>query len=102
MRKAALVLILGVTSVSAPAHPQQPADREADRVLVANADGSWTIASDVAEDPRSLSRETEELVIDEGDPAIRDARRMRRSEEERAVEEAFEEAVEWSRRTEPQ
>ena len=102
MRKVAFALAFGLIAVPAAAQPQQTADRDADRILLANADGSWTITRDIAEEPHRLSIETEELVLDEDEPAARDARRMRRSEQERALEEAFEEAVEWSRRTDPQ
>ena len=102
MRNAPLILAFALVAVPAAAQPEQPADRDAERLLVAHADGSWTITRDIAEEPETLARETEALVLDEDDPATRDADRMRRSEEERDLEEAFEEAVEWSRSTEPQ
>ena len=102
MRNISLALVFGLIAYPAAAQPKQPADRDREPVLIAHADGSWTISRDIAAEPATLARETEGLVLDEDDPATGDAHRMRRSEAERDFEEAFEDAVEWSRRTEPQ
>ena len=90
-------LMVAAAALSAAfAQPAQPAGYEAE-LLVANADGSWTITAPIHEEPVSLARLTGGLLEDDDSfdsPAwVSERDRMREQEEDDQVERAFEEAI---------
>jgi hypothetical protein len=85
-------------AAAAPAPPPETPPGEAAPLLVAHADGSWTITREIREEPPMLEIASDFLLVDWTGADDRDA--MRAGEEERQADEAFEEAIEAARRDE--
>ena len=95
----ASLFALGLAAAAAPAAPAQP-KAQAEPLLVANADGSWTITRTIEEPAPALSFATDELLTDEPDLAADPRESLREDELEMQVEDAFEDAVDAARRDE--
>ncbi|MGZ8283337.1 MAG: hypothetical protein ACXWUN_10365 [Allosphingosinicella sp.] len=103
---AGLLAVFAALPAAANDHAGSAADEQAQAgapLLVARADGSWTITRTIREAPVSLAYATDGLVLLEDEAATveaaedgaRDA--MREFEEERTVRRAYEEAVDQAR-----
>ena len=89
-----LVLLLAASATPALAEAGQGAP-PAQPVLVAEADGSWTITQPIHEDPWAVELATDGLVSD--DEAVEDRESIRAAELDEKVEDAFEDAVDGAR-----
>ena len=97
-----LALALALALIATTAAPTQgdPAPVSATPLLVANADGSWTITREIAEAATPLPADLAGLLSEEPDfgPHTDDADRRADEAADREADEAFEEAVEAARR----
>ena len=87
-------------ATAAQAQSEDPAGAESP-LLVARADGGWTVTREIRERPSSLALATRGLLLQEPDPATdeeRDARaQLRVLETEEAARRVLEEAIDFGR-----
>ena len=95
----ASLIALGVAAAAAPATAPQP-KAQAEPLLVANADGSWTITRTIEEPAPTLSFATDELLVDEPEFVADPRESLRDDELEMQAEDAFEDVVDAARRDE--
>ncbi|SRR5688572_29172244 len=101
-----LSLLAAAVLSTAAAAQTTPAGADQD-LIVANADGSWTITADIHEAPVSLALLTDGLLEDEDMsethawPLDTERERMREREQDDQVERAFEEAIDAVTRPDP-
>ena len=85
---------------AAQAQPEDPAGAETP-LLVAHADGGWTVTREIRERPASLALATRGLLLQERDPATdeeaNERAQMRVLETEEAARRVLEEAIDFGR-----
>ena len=99
--------LLAAAVLSTAAAQPGPSGSDQD-LIVAHADGSWTITAAIHEEPVSLAIVTNGLLDDEASdeasvwPLASERDRMREDEEDERFERAFEEALDAVNRPDPQ